>query len=69
MFWDSKMSLLQNSQGMAEMLKTNDKLEELDLGYNPLGSDGVTWIAEALESNEGLKHLLIDRPGATNITL
>ena len=43
--------------GMAEMLKTNDKLEKLDLGRNPLGSDGVTWIAEALESNKGVKHL------------
>ena len=36
--------------GMAEMLVTNDKLEELNLSHNPLGSAGVTWIAEALES-------------------
>ena len=43
--------------GMAEMLKTNNKLEQLFLSLNPLGSDGVTWIAEALESNKGVKHL------------
>ena len=43
--------------GMAEMLKTNDKLEQLEVSHNPLGSDGVTWIAEALESNKGVKCL------------
>ena len=46
-----------NFTGMAEMLAINDKLEELDLGYNPLGSAGVTWIAKALESNKGVKRL------------
>ena len=43
--------------GMAEMLAINDKLERLDLSYNPLGSAGVTWIAKALESNKGVKRL------------
>ena len=38
---------------MAEMLATNDKLKVLNLSINPLGSAGVTWIAEALESNKG----------------
>ena len=42
---------------MAEMLATNDKLKVLKLDYNPLGSTGVTWIAEALESNKGVKRL------------
>ena len=46
-----------NFTGMAEMLAINDKLEELDLSYNPLGCVGVTWIAEALESNKGVKRL------------
>ena len=46
-----------NFTGMAEMLAINDKLEELDLSCNPLGSAGVTWIAKALESNKGVKHL------------
>ena len=48
---------------MAKMLATNDKLEELSLDYNPLGSTGVTWIAEALESNKRVKHL---RLGSTD---
>ena len=43
--------------GMVEMLATNDKLKELDLSRNPLGSHGVTWIAKALELNKGVKHL------------
>ena len=47
--------------GMTEMLAINDKLEELDLSHNPLGCVGVTWIAEALESNEGVKHLKLAR--------
>ena len=47
--------------GMTEMLAINDKLEELDLSDNPLGCVGVTWIAEALESNEGVKHLMLER--------
>ena len=45
--------------GMAEMLKTNDKLKQLTLGHNRLGSAGVTWIANALESNKGVKHLYL----------
>ena len=31
----------------------------LDLNCNPLGSDGVTWIAQALESNKGVKKLYL----------
>ena len=45
--------------GMTEMLGTNDKLKELNLSHNPLGSSGVTWIAKALESNTGVKHLYL----------
>ena len=43
--------------GMAEMFQTNVTLKRLWLHHNPLGSDGVTWIAEALGSNQGLKEL------------
>ena len=39
------------------MLATNDKLEVLKLCNNPLGSEGVTWIAKALISNKGVKRL------------
>ena len=49
--------------GMAEMLATNDKLKVLNLDYNPLDSTGVTWIAEALESNKGVKHLYLCSTG------
>ena len=42
---------------MVEMFQTNVTLKTLCLDYNPLGSDGVTWIAEALGSNQGLKEL------------
>ena len=58
--------------GMSEMLATNDKLKELSLDHNPLGSGGVTWIAEALKSNKGVKHLrlrstLCDDEGAVQL--
>ena len=58
--------------GMSEMLATNDKLKELSLDHNPLGSGGVTWIAEALKSNKGVKHLrlrstLCDDEGAAQL--
>ena len=43
--------------GMVEMFQTNVTLKTLWLDYNPLGSDGVTWIAEALGSNQGLEEL------------
>ena len=58
--------------GMSEMLATNDKLKELSLDHNSLGSGGVTWIAEALKSNKGVKHLrlrstLCDDEGAAQL--
>ena len=58
--------------GMSEMLATNDKLKELSLDHNPLGSGGVTWIAQALKSNKGVKHLrlrstLCDDEGAAQL--
>ena len=40
--------------GMAEMFKTNVTLKCLVLDCNPLGSGGVSWIAKALESSQGL---------------
>ena len=42
---------------MVEMFQTNVTLKTLHLDCNPLGSDGVTWIAEALGSNQGLEEL------------
>ena len=56
-----KSGSLSKFKGMSEMLASNDKLEELILDRNPLGSAGVTWIAEALESNKGVKHLYLNR--------
>ena len=43
--------------GMVEMFQTNVTLKTLCLDFNPLGSGGVTWIAEVLGSNQGLKEL------------
>ena len=47
---------------MVEMLQTNVALKSLFLGCSPLvlGSDGVTWIAEALGSNQGLELLFLN---------
>ena len=47
------------STEMAEIFGTNVTLEVLNLNCNPLGSDGVTWIAQALESNKGVKELYL----------
>ena len=43
--------------GMVEMFQTNVTLKTLCLDDNPLGSGGVTWVAEALGSNQGLEEL------------
>ena len=43
--------------GMVEMFQTNVTLKTLYLDYSPLGSGGVTWIAQALGSNQGLEEL------------
>ena len=43
--------------GMVEMFQTNDTLKTLCLDSSTLGSDGVTWIAQALGSNQGLEEL------------
>ena len=45
--------------GMVELFQTNVTLKTLYLQYNPLGSGGVTWIAEALGSNQGLEELIL----------
>ena len=60
------MSLLQNLQAWLKCcMATNDKLEELNLSHNPLGSAGVTWIAEALES---VFSIIRESRGLTNTT-
>ena len=43
--------------GMVELFQTNVTLKTPYLDSNPLGSGGVTWIAEALESNQGIELL------------
>ena len=43
--------------GMVEMLQTSVTLKTLCLDFSRLGSGGVTWIAEALGSNQGLEEL------------
>ena len=45
--------------GMVKMFQTNVTLKLLYLESNPLGSAGVTWIAEALGSNQGLEKLAL----------
>ena len=42
---------------MVEMFQTNVTLKTLVLEHSPLGSGGVTWVAEGLGSNQGLEEL------------
>ena len=45
---------------VADMLRTNNTLTELDISYNPLSSRGVTPIAKALKLNKTLKMIFLD---------
>ena len=45
---------------VADMLRTNNTLTELDISYNPLSSRGVTSIAEELQLNKTLQIIFLD---------
>ena len=47
----------QGAFDVAEMLRSNNTLEQLDIAVNPFGCKGVAYIAKALKSNKMLHHL------------
>ena len=59
----AKLGLTDNQLGpeggasLAEALKTNTTLTELDLDYNQLGPEGGAKLAEALKTNTTLRYL------------
>ena len=54
---------------LAEALATNEYLEELEIGSNPLGDDGVQHLARALEVNQNLQTLVLANCGMTDVGL
>ena len=64
----SMTELVLNSNGfgdrgataLAEVLKENRTLQQLNVGYNSIGQGGATALAEMLKENSSLKHLNLD---------
>ena len=46
-------------KAIAEALKTNSILQELNLGCNKIGPEGAQAIAEALKTNSSLQYLVL----------
>ena len=48
---------------VGELLKVNDSLQELYMGGNPIGDDGVSAVADGLQCNNVLTKLDVDDCG------
>ena len=42
---------------VGELLKVNNSLQELDMGFNPIGDDGMSSVADGLQCNNTLTKL------------
>ena len=42
---------------VGELLKVNNSLQELDVGYNSIGDDGISLVADGLQCNNTLTKL------------
>ena len=50
---------------LGELLKVNNSLQELDMGDNAIGDDGMSSIADGLQYNKTLTKLIIQRCGSS----
>ena len=48
---------------VGESLKINNSLQELAMGYNPIGDDGMSSIADGLQCNNTLTKLYVKKCG------
>ena len=48
---------------LGELLKVNNSLQELDMGYNDIGDDGMSSVADGLQYNKTLTKLNVERCG------
>ena len=48
---------------LGELLKVNNSLQKLDMGYNPIGDDGMSSVADGLQYNKSLTNLDIEHCG------
>ena len=48
---------------VGELLKVNNSLQELDMGSNPIGDDGVSAVADGLQGNNTLIKLNVEGCG------
>ena len=45
---------------LGELLKVNNSLQQLDMGYNDIGDDGMSSVADGLQYNETLTKLYVE---------
>ena len=48
---------------LGELLKVNNSLQKLDMGYNVIGDDGMSSVADGLQYNKSLKILDVQKCG------
>ena len=48
---------------LSELLKVNNSLQELDMGWNFIGDDGMSSVADGLQYNKSLTKLDVNRCG------
>ena len=48
---------------LGEILKVNNSLQELDMGHNAVGDDGMSSVADGLQYNKTLTKLKVHRCG------
>ena len=48
---------------LGELLKVNNSLQELYMGYNVIGDDGMSSVADGLQYNKSLKTLHVSECG------
>ena len=46
---------------LGELLKVNNSLQELVMGYNKIGDDGMSSVADGLQYNKTLTNLDVER--------
>ena len=48
------------ASALNELLKVNNSLQELNMSFNYIGDEGISSIAEGLQSNKSLTKLEVD---------
>ena len=57
------LSLYTGAGYLGDLLKVTYSLQELDMGNNACGDDGMAFIADGLQHNDTVTHLMVENCG------